>query len=150
MDNNSNNSRIQQIIAHLAGAASVAADGVTDAVQAASSVVGDKYDAMKLTIEIHKLQEEQNHLFADIGRALFIVKTSESPQTSEDESQVAGAQGEIDQLLESAILKQTEINESSEKLAKLTNSRVCSTCGKNCDDKDLYCSSCGAELSKSE
>lgn len=149
MDNN-NSSRIQQIIAHLAGAASVAADGVTDAVQTASNAVGDKYDSMKLTIEIHKLQEEQSKLFAEIGRALFMVKTSEPPQTSEDETQVADAQGEIDQLLDSAIQKQSEIDEASDKLAKLNNNKVCAKCGKNCDDKDLFCSSCGAELPQNQ
>lgn len=149
MENN-NNSRIQQIIAHLAGAASVAADGVTDAVQTAGNVVGEKYDSIKLTIEIRKLQDEQTKLFSDIGRALFIVKNGKTTATSDDEGAISGAQDEIDRILELASEKQAEIDTASQKLADLQGTVNCSDCGKATDTANSYCPSCGASIAKPE
>lgn len=146
MDNN-NNGRIQQIIAHLAGAASVAADGVTDAVHTAGNAVGEKYDSIKLTIEVRKLQDEQTKLFSDIGRALFIVKNT-TPPTSETENDVSEAQNEIDRILELAAQKQAEIDTATQRLADLQGTVICPNCSNSTDSSNRFCPSCGSSLTK--
>lgn len=149
MDNN-NNSRIQQIIAHLAGAASIAADGVTDAVHTAGNAVGEKYDSIKLTVEIRKLQDEQNKLLADIGRALFIVKNGSVPDSTESNADVSDAQAEIDRILELAAEKQVEIDTASQKLTELQGTKTCHNCNSRTDPANKYCPSCGASLESEE
>ncbi len=143
MENNTG--RIQQIIAHLAGAASVAADGVSDAAHTAGSVVGDKYNSIKLTVEIRKLQDEQTKLFADAGRALFVVKNAASGET---DSGVSGAQDEIDRILELSSQKQTEIDAASQKLSDLQGAVTCPQCGKSTDSANSFCPACGTSLGK--
>ena len=133
---NPNHSRINQILSHLAGAASAAADGVTDVVHSAGNAVGDKYNAVKLNLEISRLKGEQSNLFGEIGRVMFLEKYASAP---------AGADS-VDILLEKAEAKQSEIDEAAKRLQELTGERVCENCGKVAASEDVFCSRCGAKL----
>lgn len=139
------NDRVHQILAHLASAASVAADGVSGAVQNAGKSVSNKYDIVKLNIEINRLQDDQKKLFADIGRTMFLIKSDVLEGEGED-SPVAEAQKTIDNLLLIADQKQKDIDALSDRLSRLNGSRVCGICGKVASVDDMYCSACGAKM----
>lgn len=154
MNKDKKDSRINEILTHLACAASAAADSVSDVVQSTGQVVGDKYDVVKLNIELARLQEEQRKLFSDIGRTLFLVKSGEvaADPTPEEaiEPEVSDAQQTIDRLLLLADQKQQEIDDITLRLKKLNGATVCIICGKVADSKDIFCSVCGAKLPKDE
>ena len=142
MDNR--NSRINQILAHLAGAATVAAGGVSDVMSTAGKAVSNKYDSVKVGIELSRLQEEQQNLFADIGRTMYKIKSGTYEVGGEDDA--VDGQQMVDKLLFMADQKQQEIDLAVEKLGKLTGNKICPTCGKVCDVEDIFCSACGAKL----
>ncbi len=140
-------SKVNQILAHLAGAASVAKDGVSDAVQTAGQAVNEKYSAVKLTLEVNRLHDEQIKLFADIGRTMFLVRTGAfDAEVKTEDGTTVDAQQTIDALLEQADQKQTEIDAAAEKLAALNGTKVCAVCGHAADPKDVYCSACGTKF----
>lgn len=146
MDNNDKkDGRINQILSHLASAATTAADGVTDVVHTAGQMVGEKYEAVKATTEMNRLLDEQNKLFADIGRAMFTMRVS-APASEESDAGVSETQHTIDRLMLLADQKQQEIDALAEKINKLTGDKACPACGNIASSKDVFCSACGAKL----
>lgn len=138
------NSKINQILAHLAGAASAAADGVSGAVHSAGTAVAEKYDAIKLNVELNRLQAEQKVLFEDIGRTMFLIQAGAFNRDTKGE--VVDAQQMVDRFLLLADQKQQEIDLISERLHELNGEKVCPVCGKVCKPEDTFCSACGAQL----
>lgn len=141
--------RINQILESLASAASVAADGVSDAVQNAGNAVGGKYDEFKASTELKKLQSEQEDIFVEIGRTMYNLQSSNT-STNPQATELIDTQQLVDQLLIEAEQKQHEIDAIQKKLSKYTKGVVCSKCGKVCTTKDDYCSACGTKLEKAE
>ncbi|MGD9560612.1 MAG: hypothetical protein AB7V55_08420 [Oscillospiraceae bacterium] len=140
-------SRIRQILAHLGSAASTAADGVNEAVHSAGEMVGDKYAAFKLGVEINRLQDEQCKLFCDIGRTMYMIHTGAIPSEPENaEGETMDAQQTVDQLLAKADEKQKALDEATEKLNKLNGQKVCAVCGAVANPKDKFCANCGAKF----
>lgn len=146
MSKDNKDNRINQILASLATAASTAADGVSDAVQTAGQVVGEKYDAVKLNVELARLQEDQKKLFSDIGRTMFMIQSGAVVAGNEESGELVDAQQTIDRLLLLADQKQQEIDLAADRLYKLNGNVVCNICGKVCSGKDVYCAACGAKL----
>lgn len=144
MDNN--DKRIEQILNQITSAASAAASGVSDAMQNAGLKVGEKYDVMKVSIELSRIQDEQKKLFTDIGRTLYLIKSSSTTNLDSAQSQLKDAQKTVDRLLLIADQKQQEIDYLAERLAKLNGSKICNVCGKIMPGKDIFCSSCGSKL----
>lgn len=140
--------RIHEILANLSSAASVAADGVSDAVQNASSVVSSKYDSLKMNIELNRLQDEQDDIFADIGRTMFRLQSGKIVSGSEEQEELINTQQKVDLLLLQADQKQQEIDLIAERIFKNSGSVVCENCGKICTSKDEYCGRCGTKLPK--
>lgn len=147
MSKDKKDNRINDILSHLASAAYAAADTVSDAMQTTGQAVGEKYDAMKLNIELSRLQDEQTKLFSDIGRTMFMIKSGGFDSTVEtEEAEVVDAQQVIDRLLILADQKQQAIDDISKRLKKLSGAKVCVVCGKVSDNKDVFCAGCGAKL----
>lgn len=136
--------RIHQILAHLADAATTAADGMSDAMHSAGTAVGDKYSALKLNIELSRLQEEQRKLFCDIGRTMFLIQSGGAG--ADNGNEMVDAQQTVDRLLLLADQRQQEIDMVSQKLNSLNGDKVCTACGQVCHEVDTFCSSCGAKL----
>lgn len=140
-----NKDRINQILHHIASVASTAADGVSGAVQQAGNAVSSKYDEAKLTMEIRRHQDEQNKLFADIGRTLSMIKSGIFDEDSKDQ-QVIDAQQTIDKLLLLTDQKQQEIDFAVQRLNKLNGAKLCPVCGKISTSSDPYCPACGTRM----
>lgn len=147
MDNK--DSRINQILSYLAKAASTAADGVTEAMQSAGDAVNDKYSVFRLNIDLGRLQAEQEKMFMDIGRTMFMVKTGAFDQKDAD-GEVIDGQDTVDKLLNLAEEKQAEIDEAAKKVSDLSGDIVCPVCSKVSGPKDHYCSACGTKLPEIE
>lgn len=142
------NNRIHQIIANLSSAASVAVDGVNDAVQNAGNVVTGKYDGIRMNMELNRLQDEQEGLFADIGRIMFKLQGGKAAGMEDDATQMVDAQQEVDRLLLLADQKQQEIDLCAARIFRNSGNVVCAGCGKVSAGKDTYCPSCGTKLPK--
>lgn len=147
MDNR--DSRINQILSYLAKAATTAADGVNEAVQNAGNAVNDKYSVFRLNIDLSRLQAEQEKMFQDIGRTMFMVKTGAFDQKDED-GEVIDGQDTVDKLLSLAEDKQAEIDEAAKKVQDLNGDVVCPVCSKVSKPVDKYCSACGTKLPEPE
>lgn len=149
-DNNNNN--VNSILAHLANAANVAADGVSDAFHSASHAVNGKYDQLRLNMDLSRLKDEQAKVFQDIGHTMFMIKSGAfieekaSAEPGTEKNSMTDAQDTIDQLLVLADQKQQEIDLLSERINKVTGNQVCPVCGKTSTNKEAYCSSCGTKL----
>ncbi len=143
MDNNDN--RINQIFGYLAKAVSAAADGVSEVMQSAGSVVGQRYDHFRLGVELGHLEAEQGHLFYKIGRTTFRVKTGVYGEKGA-EGETGDGQAEVDKLMELAQDKQAQIDEITEKINEYNGDVICPGCGKVCTVDDVYCSACGTKL----
>lgn len=139
-----NNKGIHQIIEHLSNAASAAASSVGSAAQKAGQYVGEKYDVVKLKIELNRLQSDQKNIFADIGRTMFLLQSGGFADNGI--TNAVDAQQLVDQLLLLAEEKQQNIDELTDKLNQLSGSVVCVVCGRVCDARDTYCPTCGAKL----
>lgn len=140
--------KISQILTHLAGAASAAADGVSDAVHAGKQAVGEKYDEVKLSIELSRLQEEQQKYFRDIGRTMHLIQSGVfAAEDDATQGELVDAQQTIDRLLLLADQKQQEIDQIAQRLSELNGSKMCVVCGKVASSKDSYCAACGTKLS---
>lgn len=142
------NNAIQQIIESLANAATAAASTVGSAAQKAGKAVGEKYDVVKMKLELNRLQSEQRNVFADIGRTMFLLQnggfSAENGQSPTDAQQL------IDQLLLLADEKQQNIDALSEAMSRLSGNVVCVVCGRVCNVEDSYCPNCGAKLPSEE
>lgn len=145
MDNK--DSRINQILSHLAKAGSIAAGSVTDAVTHCGNAVGDKYKGVKLTLELNRLHDEQDLLFTEIGRMMFQVNNGDFEATNiNDEGEPLSAQDEIDRLIALAGDNQKDIDALSKEIHDLDGDVSCTSCNKMNDESANYCSSCGAKL----
>lgn len=133
-----NDNRMGEILGHLGRAAGAAAGSVSDATKAASAKIGEKYNVLKLNLDINRMHSEQDKLFSEIGRALFMVK-----QGGDD---AESTQQTVDDLLGQAEEKQREIDEAGRRLAKLSGKQTCTACGRSCSDEDSFCAACGARL----
>lgn len=143
------NNRIHQIIANLSSAASVAVDGMGDAVQNAGNVVSGKYDSIRMNIELNRLQDEQEGLFANIGRIMFKLQGGKAA-IEDNAEQVVDAQQEVDRLLLLADQKQQEIDLCATRIFNNSGNVVCEGCGKVSSGKDVYCPRCGTKLPKKD
>lgn len=139
--------RINQILAHLASAASIAGSGVSEAVNSAGSKVEEKYSEFKLKMDLARLKEEMDKLLANVGRTMYMIHIGAlaDAQKTEDGT-ILDTQEAIDNLLKQADQKQAEIDAISDTLAKTSGKRACAVCNKVADSDDQYCSACGAKL----
>lgn len=138
--------KIHQIITHLTGAACIAVDGVTETVQNATAAVGEKYDVIKLTIELKQLYAEQTDVFTEIGHTLFLVEQDDFSAPVEHTEEAIDTQQTIDRLLLLAANIQTEIDAITLQIETLSGNVFCPVCDKACDAHDTFCAACGAKL----
>lgn len=132
----------KRFLQNMAQKATDAADDARLAMKSATKVVGEKYDAARVGLEHSRVKAEQMRIFADIGGLVFYM--SSGAISSHDE--VTSPQQSIDSLLLLAEQKQQELDALSARQAELLKTVNCKACKQNCDDKDTFCSGCGAKL----
>ncbi|MEG0769775.1 MAG: hypothetical protein RSG59_07595 [Ruthenibacterium sp.] len=136
---------VLKILQSLADTAANAAEEACTAAQSAKRAVAGKYDTVKLSMELSHLRTQQERLFADIGRTLFVVQ---SGGVQADAAQPDGKtpQQIIDGLLVEAAQLQHEMSNTALALGEAKNAHVCPQCTHRCAESDTFCPGCGAKL----
>ena len=146
--------KINQLLQDLSEAAANAADTVSAAMQSAREAMSEKYDSVKLTLERSRLEEQQEDIFSDIGRMLFLMHTGKVTDTVATDEGDKTPQQVIDALLVNAEQVQQQIDTVEEKLgveleeteqAEATGT-PCPSCGHLCRVDDVFCAACGGRL----
>lgn len=138
---------VRKILQTLADTATNAAEEARGAVQSAKKGMAEKYDAVRLGIEHSRLQTQQERLFADIGRTMFLLRSG----TLQTVQANAGADEKTpQQVIESLLLNAEQVQQAldaiAEKLSDARGERTCPLCGRLCVEHDTFCAVCGTKL----
>lgn len=146
---------MSRILQELTGAARDAADRAVAAASAAREAVSDKYDAVKMTLEHSRLEDEQEDIFSDIGRMMFLMHTGKITDTVMTDDGPRTPKQVIDALLLSAEQIGQQMDAIEARLACGEAGRApeppaaakpCPHCGHPCADGDNFCAACGGKL----
>ena len=140
------NSNINAVLQNIVSTAAIAASEAKTAVRSAGKRVAEKYDAVKLNVELLRLTEEQENVFSDIGRMLFLLHTGAVTDTVMSDEGEKTPQQVIDALLVSAEQLQQEMDVIAGRLAVESDERICPECGRICGGHDVFCAVCGTRL----
>ena len=125
-------SNVNKILQNIVNTATLAADEAKAAVHSAGKAVAGKYDEVKMNIELARLSDEQEDVFSDIGRMLFLMHTGAVKDTVMSDEGEKSPQQVIDALLVSAEQVQQEMDVITDKLTVCRNEKVCPCCGRIC------------------
>ena len=140
------NSNINGILQNIVSTAAMAASEAKTAVRSAGKRVAEKYDEVKLNVELLRLTEEQENVFSDIGRMLFLLHTGVVTDTVMSDEGEKTPQQVIDALLVSAEQLQQEMDVITGRLAVESDEKICPECGRICGGHDVFCAVCGTRL----
>ena len=112
-------SNVNKILQNIVNTATLAADEAKAAVHSAGKAVAGKYDEVKMNIELARLSDEQEDVFSDIGRMLFLMHTGAVKDTVMSDEGEKSPQQVIDALLVSAEQVQQEMDVITDKLTVL-------------------------------
>lgn len=140
------NSNINGILQNIVSTAAMAAVEAKTAVRSAGRAVAEKYDEVKLNVELLRLTEEQEDVFSDIGRMLFLLHTGVVTDTVMSDAGEKTPQQVIDSLLVNAEQLQQEMDVITGRLAVECDEKRCPECGHGCGAHDAFCAACGAKL----
>lgn len=143
---------VRIILQSLADTAANAAEEARCAVESAKKNMAEHYDTVKFTVELSRLRTQQERLFADLGRMLFLIKTG-SLRADEAEAGKKTPQQTVDDLLISAGQLQQEMDEIHAELGKAPHNAgktLCPQCKHVCADSDAFCAACGAPLASDQ
>lgn len=151
-------SNMTRILQELTGAARDAADKAMAAASAAKDVVSEKYDAVRMALEHNRLAGEQEDVFSDIGRMMFLLHTGKVRDTVATEEGEKSPQQVIDALLLNAEQLGQQMDAIERRLAEVEASapapeeeeagEPCPFCGHLCAGDDNFCCACGARLER--
>ncbi len=140
------NNNINTILQNIVNTATMAANEAKTAVYSAGKAVAEKYDEVKLNVELLRLTEQQEDVFSDIGRMLFLMHTGVVKDTVMSDEGEKTPQQVIDSLLVNAQQLQQEMDAISERLTTECDEKLCPNCGRPCGGQDAFCAGCGAKL----
>lgn len=137
---------ISRLLQNIVSTASIAADGARNAVHHAGKAVADKYDEVKLNVELARLEDEQESVFSDIGRMIYLMHTGVVRETVMSDEGEKSPNQVIDSLLIEAEQLGQQMDLITEKLTEFSDEKICPCCGRLCAEHDAFCSVCGTKL----
>lgn len=141
---------VNRILQEIANTAAVAADEAKAAARSAGKAVSSRYDVIKMNIDLVRLQSEQEELFSETGRILFMMHTGMAKDIVMTDDGEKSPQQAIDELLVQSEQLEQEMAVLEEKLGDVKNVKVCPKCGRICDEHNMFCAICGENLSPEE
>ena len=142
------NSNINAVLQDIVSSAAMAASEAKTAVRSARKAVAEKCDAVKLHVELLRLTEEQENVFSDLGRMLFLLHTGVVTDTVMSDEGEKTPQQVIDALLVSAEQLQQEMDVITDRMSVTSDERICPECGRICGEHDVFCAVCGTRLAE--
>ena len=140
-----NTNALDQLLDRLLRTASSAADEMHDALHHVGQAASGTYETVKAKLDLGILQDEQNKIFTQIGRLLFLSLPEGRNQPPSPET-LKKAERAVSGLLVQADQKQQEIDLLSQRLAGLAGHPLCPACGEAVTAKNAFCPACGAKL----
>lgn len=141
---------LQNLAESAAAATADARDYVQNASKAVSDAMSEKSATVKLNLELARLRGEEEHLFSEIGRTMFLVNSGALRADAAENDSKKTPQQMIDDLLVNAEQLQQQMDAITEKLGAVKGEKVCSVCGRLCAAQDAFCAICGTKLSNDE
>lgn len=140
---------LRKILRDIGHTAATAADEGKKVIGKTGKAVSDKADIAKSSLQLLNLRADQEDIFAEIGKTIYLLHSGAMPNDVDAEG---GSETEatINRLLIKAAEKQSEMDYYTEKLAQLKGQRTCPVCGKKCRDDDIFCAGCGKKLKADE
>lgn len=141
-------SNVNKILQNIVSTAAMAATEAKTVVSSAGKAVAEKYDEVKLNVEFLRLSEEQEDVFSDIGRMLFLMHTGVVRDAVMSDEGEKTPQQVIDSLLVNAEQLEQQMDAITARLAAFDgkDEKICPACGRVCDGHDAFCAICGARL----
>lgn len=146
------NGNVNKILQNIVNTAAMAATEAKTVVSSAGKAVAEKYDEVKLNVEFLRLSEEQEDVFSDIGRMLFLMHTGVVKDTVMSDEGEKTPQQVIDSLLVNAEQIGQQMDAITARLAAFDDGdeKICPACGRICDGHDAFCAVCGTRLDAAE
>ena len=144
------NSNVNKLLQNIVSTAAMAATEAKTVVSSAGKAVAEKYDEVKLNVEFLRLSEEQEDVFSDIGRMLFLMHSGVVKDTVMSDEGEKTPQQVIDSLRVSAEQLEQQMDAITKRLAAFDGAaedeKICPACGRICDGHDAFCAVCGTHL----
>ncbi len=134
---------VRRMLESLAVTAQDAADEAKEKMYTAGQTITCKYDEAKCNLALSRLKAEQEQIFLQMGRTLFLLNTG---KFSGVENEKTTPKQIIDHLMIAAEQKQQELDRILERLQKISSHRYCPACGSRCEDDAKFCGECGNKL----
>lgn len=138
---------VRRMLESLAITAQDAADGAKEKMYTAGQTITCKYDEAKCNLTLSRLKAEQEQIFLQMGRTLFLFNTGKFAGV---ETENTTPKQIIDHLMIAAEQNQQEIDRILERLQKISNHRYCTACGNRCEDDAKFCGECGNRLNSNQ
>lgn len=133
---------VRRMLQGISETAQQAAEDAKQKMYAAQQTISEKCDETKLSFALLRVKAEQEEIFVNIGRVVFLQSIGNQMFFEQDIT----PQQIIDHLTIAAEQKQQEIDQIVQRLEKLSDAKYCPVCKKRCDAQAKFCSECGAKL----
>ncbi len=124
-----------ELINKVKASATVAGEYASKKAAEIGEKTSDAFNTGKLNVKLFDLNTDMDVIYKEIGKIIY---ASHSGEDTEAET--------LEAKLSQADEKMAEINEIKEQIAKLSASKKCPSCGKECESDAAFCSKCGASF----
>ena len=124
-----------ELINKVKASATVAGEYASKKAAKIGEKTSDAFNAGKLNVKLFDLNTDMDVIYKEIGKIIY---TSHAGEDTEAEA--------LEAKLSQADEKMAEITEIKEQIAKLSTSKKCPSCGKECEHDAAFCSKCGGSF----
>ena len=124
-----------ELINKVKASATVAGEYASKKAAKIGEKTSDAFNAGKLNVKLFDLNTDMDVIYKEIGKIIYASHAGEDTEAEALEAKLSQADE-----------KMAEINEIKERIAKLSTSKKCPSCGKECENDVAFCSKCGGSF----
>ncbi len=124
-----------ELINKVKASATVAGEYASKKAAQIGEKTSDAFNTGKLNVKLFDLNTDMDVIYKEIGKIIYASHAGEDTEAETLEAKLSQADE-----------KMAEINEIKEQIAKLSASKKCPSCGKECENDAAFCSKCGASF----